>query len=690
MNLDKKSISKAILVLPIVGVVITSLIISLISVFSIEQAFEKQKQEITERFMQNLKATTKEKVNLAYVIIDALYKKNLKIYKNKELAKKATFKDFPSFFDKFRWPKKGYIFMFSIKDKGVTVYHINHKFMKINRWNLVRHGQKIMQIITNAAIAHPNGTYVRYIAYNPDGKPQDKISYVKVYKPLDILIGAGVYLNYLDKDLLKLQKQTNDLLNNLLKKIVLISLISIILITIIVYFLSKEVQKLFIKYENEIQKEKEKFKKRAYFDYLTGLYTRYGATKEFEKIKKNLDNGNKKTAILFIDLDYFKEINDSLGHNVGDKILRIIANRLRKCVTIKDKVIRFGGDEFIIILNEMKDIREVEELIENILAIIRAPINLNNMKFYVSASIGAVIYPDDSDDFETLIKFADSAMYEAKRMGKDRYMFFKKEISEAADEKLHLKNEIRRALEKGEFEIYFQPQVDRFGKTYGAEVLIRWNHPKKGIISPLYFIPLVIEIGIIDKIDLWVIEEAIKQHIKWQKKGYFPILSCNVTIYQLEKGKFAKDLKALFEKYNFNPKYLNIEVTEEGVMKNPELSIKILNEINNLGVKINIDDFGTGYSSLVYLKKLPVSKLKIDREFIKDLSKDKDDRVIIKTTINMAKNLNLESVAEGVETKEQLEFLLSNDCDYIQGYFYSPPIPAEEFEEKFLKDKNDN
>jgi diguanylate cyclase (GGDEF)-like protein len=418
---------------------------------------------------------------------------------------------------------------------------------------------------------------------------------------------------------------------------------------------------------------------------LTNLYTRYGAKYEFAKIKKSIYANHKKTAILFIDLDHFKEINDSLGHNIGDEILKVISMRLKKCVTFKDKVVRFGGDEFIIILNEIKDKKEVEEIVENLLLVIKFAIEVNNKKFYVSASIGVTIYPDDSDDFETLIRFADSAMYEAKNKGKDRYMFFKQEIGKAADEKLQLKNEIRTAIEQNEFEIYFQPQIDKYGKTYGAEALIRWNHPKKGIISPFHFISLAIESGIIDKIDLWVIESVIKQHIKWQEKGYFPVVSCNITVYQLEKGVFAQNLKNLLQKYNFDAKYLNIEVTEEGIMKNPELSIKMLNEISNLGVKINIDDFGTGYSSFAYLKKLPVNKLKIDRTFIKDIPYDKDDEIITKSMINLAKNMNLKNIVEGVETKEQLEFVLSNGCDYIQGYFYSPPIPAEEFEEKFLK-----
>jgi diguanylate cyclase (GGDEF)-like protein len=684
LNMDKESISKAIVNIPVISIFISSIIMILVSFFSIHQAFEKEKKYVTEKFMKTLLFTTKEKVNLAYVVVDAIYKKNLKIYKDKDKAKKATFKDFPSFFDKFRWPKKGYIFMFSIKNKGITVYHINHKFMKVNRWNLVRHGQKIFQIITNAAIKHPEGTYVKYLAYNPDGEPLDKISYIKVYKPLDILIGAGVYLNYLDKDLLELQKKAKNLAFNLFKEIMIISAIILILITIVVFFISKRIQKLFIKYENEIQKNKEEFKKKAYFDHLTGLYTRYAGKYEFEKIKKELDSN--ETAILFVDLDHFKEINDSLGHDIGDIVLKEVSKRLKNCLTKKDRIIRFGGDEFVIVLSHVNNKEELKKIADKILINVKKPIIINGKYFYISVSIGIANYPKDATDFDTLVRLADSAMYEAKKTGKDRYQFFQKEISEKIDKKLELKNHLRNAMLKDEFEIYFQPQIDKFEKTYGAEVLIRWNHPKKGLIPPTLFIPLAIEIGIIDKIDLWVIEEAIKQHIKWQEKGYFPVLSCNVTIYQLEKGEFANNLKNLLQKYNFDSQYLNIEITEEGVMKNPELSIKMIEEINNLGVKINIDDFGTGYSSFAYLKKFPVSKLKIDREFIKDIPYDKDDEIITRSMISVAKNLSLQSVAEGVENEIQKDFVFSHGADYIQGYFYSPPIPADEFEEKFLKD----
>jgi len=683
MNSNKKSISRNIIILPLASLIFISLLLVGVSLYSVHQAFEKQKQNTTEKFMQNLKESTKEKVHLAYVVIDALYKKNLKFYKNQEKAKKATIKDLPLFFDKFRWDKKGYIFIFSVKHKGVTIYHINHKFMKMNRWNLVRHGQKIIQIIYNAGVAHPNGTYVKYIAYNPDGKPLEKISYLKVYKPLDIIIGSGVYLNYLDKDLLQLKKQEEILVNNLIKNIIIVSIISLIMIGFIVFSFAKKLQNLFIDYENEIQKDKEKFKKKAYFDNLTGLYTRYGAKFEFEKMKKEANKNNKKLSVLFVDLDNFKEINDSLGHEVGDELLQMTANRLKKCVKANDKVIRFGGDEFVIILYD-SDAIKVAKLI---LITLKYPYQIKDKDLYISASIGITEYPKDAEDFQTLIRLADYAMYKSKLAGKDRYFVFQKSMSEEIDKILKIKNEIRKAIEKNEFEIYFQPQIDKFEKTYGAEVLIRWNHPELGVVSPFYFIPLAIKMGIIDKIDLWVIEETIKQQIEWQKKGYYIVISCNVTIYEIEKGDLFENLKNLFEKYKLDKKYINIEVTEEGIMKNPELSIKILNKIDKLGIKINIDDFGTGYSSFAYLKKLPISKLKIDREFIKNIPDDKDDEIIAKSMITLAKNMNLKSVAEGVETQEQKDFVFSNGCDYIQGYFYSPPIPADEFEEKFLKDR---
>jgi diguanylate cyclase (GGDEF)-like protein len=690
MNLDKNNISKSILILPVVSVIISTLIVGFISVFSIKYAFEKQKQEITNKFMQNLRITTKGKVNLAYVVVDALYKKNLKIYKNKELAKKITFEDFPSFFDKFRWPRKGYIFMFSTVNKGVTVYHINHKFMKINRWNLVRHGQKIMQIITNAAIAHPNGTYVRYIAYNPDGEPMDKISYVKVYKPLNILIGAGVYLNYLDKDLLRLQKQTNDLLNDLLKKIIFTTLISLILVSIIVFSFSKKIQRLFLKYEKQLENEKLELKKKSITDNLTGLFNRNYLKYIFDLLKAKANRENKKIAVLFIDLDYFKEVNDTLGHKYGDILLKVITKRLKNLLRKDDVIVRFGGDEFIVLMLFKKE-DEVMNVIERMYNSLKESILLKNKDVYIDASIGISIYPDDSKDLDVLIKNADMAMYEAKKNGKGRFEFFKADLDKKLKEKMELSKDLIDAIKNESFEICFQPKIYKDESLYGSEVLIRWNHPTKGLLTPISFLPIAYEKNLITDIDFIVLKKAIKQYNEWINRGYNPgKISCNITTIDLENKVFINKIKNLLDENNFDAKNLILEVTEDNIMKYPEKNIKFLEELRKLGIGISIDDFGTGYSSLSYLKKLPITELKIDKSFVKDIGIDNDDEEIVRIIILLGRVLNLKIVAEGVENKIQKEFLLLEGVDIIQGYLYSPPLPADEFEENFLKGLNDS
>ena len=344
----------------------------------------------------------------------------------------------------------------------------------------------------------------------------------------------------------------------------------------------------------------------------------------------------------------------------------------------------------MVLFNNILDKYSPIELSQRLLETIKETIIIDNQEHYVSASIGISIAPDDAIKINDLIKYADTAMYKSKEQGKDRFNFYKPEMTQIANERLALKRDLFRAIKNQELEIYFQPQINSHNKLFGAEVLIRWNHPTKGLISPINFIPLAIETGIIESIDLWVIEQSIRQHKKWQKQGFeVGVLSCNITIYHLEKGSLARNLELLLKKYDFDPKYLNIEITEEGVMKNVKKSIKMLNKIQKLGIRINIDDFGTGYSSLAYLKKLPISKLKIDRSFIKDIPQDADDMAITKTIVNLAKNLNLKLIAEGVETAEQQQFVFAQECDYIQGYFYSKPINAQEFEEKFLKEKDD-
>jgi len=677
-----KNISKFIMILPIIGIFVTIILITTVTTYTIKHNFQKEKQQITKEFMHNLKITTKKRVELAYNIIDALYKNN----QNDKDSYKKTIIILRKVLDKLRWDKKGYIFVFDYK--GNTIYHINKKFLNQNRWNIKRNGVAIVKLIITSALAHPNGTYVKYLAYNPDGKPLEKISFVKVYKPLKIVIGNGVYLDYLDKKLLKKQKAKEQLLHELIQKIIIISIIILITMSIIMLYFSYKLKNLFKQYDTAINKEKQNLFQKANFDTLTGLHNRAHFLFELKEHINIARRENKQLFILFLDLDHFKEINDSLGHQYGDKVLKVVAKRLKQVLRNTDIIARFGGDEFAILLTHTHS-DDVPYITNKILKKLKEPLLLKNNNYYISASIGISTFPQDSEKSLTLIKYADIAMYKSKAAGKDRFTFYNPEMLKEADKKLSIKNELFEAMKSQQFKLFFQPQIDSKNKLFGMETLIRWEHPTKGLLPPIEFIPHAIELGIIDSIDLWVIKQSIIQHKKWQKQGYNPgVISCNITMYQIEKNNFYKDLQKIINDLNFNPKFLNLEITEESLMKKTKKTIEVLNKITQLGVNINIDDFGTGYSSLSYLKKLPVKKLKIDRNFIKDIPHDKDDIILTKTIINLAKNLNLEIIAEGIETEIQKEFIFSNGADYIQGFYFSPPIDASEFEEKFLKDIN--
>jgi diguanylate cyclase (GGDEF)-like protein len=624
---------------------------------------------------------TKERVNLAYNIVKVIYDYN----KGKPDRDELTIDLMRKIYDKMRWGKTGYIFVLDFH--GNTIYHPNKKFMHENRWNLTRHGIKIVQLLTFSALKHPNGTYVKYWAYNPLGKPILKISYVKVFKPLHFFIGSGIYLDKLNKTLLKRQKEYRSLLEELVKQILSGTLFILMGVLAFTAAISYFVQKIFERYERELETEKNKLFDKAIHDSLTGLYN-----KEAFKVylRENLElakRENKNLAVVFIDLDRFKEVNDTYGHEHGDKLLKKVAKRLEKCVRKVDKIARFGGDEFVILLNDVKNKEYIVDIVQRILEEIKKPLKVDDKIHYLTTSIGISVAPMDSEDADELLKNADTAMYKAKQEGKDRFEFFTDEMSKLALKRLKIKEMLHDCIQNNEFIIHYQPQIDKNDKLFGSEALVRCKDPETGkILSPAEFIPIAIETGIIDKVDLLVIEKAIKQYKEWIQKGYTPgILSCNITIYQLEKTDFKSSLSEILKKYDFNPQNLNLEVTEESVMEHPDVSIDTLKKIKQLGVKINIDDFGTGYSSLSYLKKLPISKIKIDREFIKDIPEDKDDEMITKAIIDLAKILNLKVIAEGVETKIQRDFVFENGCDYVQGYYYSPPIPPQEFEEKFLK-----
>jgi len=679
MNLlDKKNISKFIIILPISGILMTIFLFVSITIYSINNNFEIEKKRITKQYFRDLKHKTKKRVTLAYNLIDTIYKNS----QNKKQAISLIQKILKN----LKWTQNGYIFVFDYK--GNSIYHPNPNYMGTNGWNFERNGVKVVQLLIKSALSNPNGTYVTYLAYNPKGKPQEKISFVKIYKPLHLVIGSGIYLNYLDTQLIQQKNYLNNLLENILSKIFISSALILLFMLIITCILSYKLKTFFEQYDKTITEEKEKLFIRANFDILTKLYNREYFFNELQKQISLIKRNHYKLAVLFIDLDHFKDINDTLGHNIGDKVLKITAKRLKSSVRESDIIARFGGDEFIILLTNIDDINKIVELTNRILNKVKEVLILKNHQYYISASIGISIAPDDTTDAQTLIQYADIAMYKSKHSGKDKFTFYKSEMTDDAHKRIDLKNDIFKALHNNEFELYYQPQFDVDDKIIGVEVLIRWHHPKKGLLYPMEFLPLAIELDLIDKIDLWVIENSIIQFQKWKEKNiHIKTISCNITMNHLLKDNFINDLEKIMKKHYFDPKYLDLEIREKCIMKYPKKTLKVLEKLSKLGVQISIDDFGKGYLSLLYLKKFNISKLKIDKTFIKDITKNKDDEIITKAMINLAKNLNLEIVAEGVETQKQKEILLQYAKLYMQGFLYSKPLPKDQFENLILKGK---
>jgi len=686
MDKRARKLSLAIFFSPIIIVIITVITIYISIFIILSKHFELQKRHIQENFFKQLEITTKERVNIAYNILKTVYIKKCKDKNlSKEECKKRVFKEIVPIFDNLRWSHKGYIFVLDFY--GNTLYHPDHSLMKINRWNLVRNGIKVFQLLVNSAKAHPNGTYVKYLGYNFHKQPIWKVSYVKVFKPFDCLVGSGVYLDALDERLLKLKKEEDYVFDKLKNTLELIGLIIFFVALVIAILLAALVQHLFLKYENQIQKEKQRLKRRIFIDSLTGLFNRNYLSYGFNILKSIADKKSQKIAVIFIDLDFFKEVNDTLGHKYGDILLKKVAKRIKSVLRKDDILVRFGGDEFLLFVS-FKTMNEVIELINNIYRVIKKEIKLKDKEVNIGATIGISIYPDDSKELDDLIKFSDMAMYEVKKTTKGSFGFYKKELGERIKEKIELHKDLIKAIENEEFEIYFQPKIYKDETLYGSEVLVRWNHPKKGLLTPDKFLPLAYEKKLIKDIDFIILKKAISQYIKWQKLGYEPRkMSCNITMIDIKDKHFIEKVDALLNNSEFDTSNLILEVTEESVMENPEESIKYLSCFRNLKIGISVDDFGTGYSSLSYLKRLPITELKIDRMFVKDIEYSEDDKEIVKIIIALGKVLNLNIVAEGVENNYQKEFLIKEGADIIQGYLYSPPIPAKEFEEKFLKDK---
>ena len=432
----------------------------------------------------------------------------------------------------------------------------------------------------------------------------------------------------------------------------------------------------------------EEISHQATHDNLTNLPNRTLLSDRLEQYIQNADREDSQLAILFIDLDHFKNVNDSLGHAAGDILIQVVAERLRKCMRDGDTVARIGGDEFVLLLPNIHNGTEImSHAIQRILDIIQLPCVIENKEFHIGCSIGVSVFPNDGSNPETLLKNADMAMYKAKRSGRNNFQFFTEELNKVVLESLEMEHNLRLALTEEQFELYYQPKVSiTLDKIIGVEALIRWRMPEKGLISPIAFIPLAEKTGLIEQIGTWVLEDACKRLRSWMNKG-LPItpVSVNISPRQFNQDNLIDTIKFALQKYSIPAGLLELEITENCMVHDEQKFLHTLKDMKDIGLQLSIDDFGSGYSNMNYLKTMPVDYLKVDRSFIYGIESDDKSRAIYRAIISIAENLNLKVISEGVETEEQYHFLRSINCDAIQGYFFSKPVPADEFEELLKK-----
>ena len=419
----------------------------------------------------------------------------------------------------------------------------------------------------------------------------------------------------------------------------------------------------------------------AQHDSLTDLPNRILLNDRLTQFMALAKRHHQKLALLFLDLDRFKHVNDSLGHSVGDRLLQSVAARLLACVRGSDTVSRQGGDEFVVLLSEMTHAKDAAIIAEKVLLALAKPYNIERHELHLTASIGIVTYPDDGTDAEVLMKNADVAMYHAKAAGRNNYQFFKAEMNFHAAERQSLENGLRHALEREEFVLYYQPKVHlATGSIVGAEALIRWRHPERGLVPPVQFIPVAEECGFVVPMGRWVLREACRQARVWQMSGLPTLrLAVNISAVELRAKDFVPHVRAIIAQTGLQPCDLELEITETFLMQDSNSTAAVLSELKALGVHLALDDFGTGYSSLSYVKRFPIDTLKIDQSFVRDIATDPDDASIVSAVISMGASLHMRVVAEGIESRAQLEFLQTHGCPFGQGYLFSPPVVAREF-----------
>jgi diguanylate cyclase (GGDEF)-like protein/PAS domain S-box-containing protein len=442
-----------------------------------------------------------------------------------------------------------------------------------------------------------------------------------------------------------------------------------------------------LKIEGKLRENQERLNYLAYHDALTGLPNRLLFQDRFEHAIARAHRAQKQVAILFLDLDQFKKVNDTLGHEVGDQLLREVAERLRGCARESDTLARLGGDEFVLLLEEIEDMNGASAAAKKIVNRLSPAFRAGGFELYTTASIGIALYPDNGESVEELMKCADVAMYRAKERGRNNFQFYTPDMNARAHELLLLETGLHQALEREELEIYYQPQLEmQSGEIVGTEALLRWNHPQRGLLLPAEFLPLAEETGLILAMSEWVLNTACRQNRSWQKKG-FPALpvAINITPRMFQQQGLVRMVSRALEASGLEPRYLELEITESMIMHNVDAAVRTMLELSGMGISLAIDDFGTGYSSLSCLRRLPINKLKIDRVFVGDITNNQNDAAIATSVIALAGSMNFGVIAEGVETEDQLRFLRERGCRHAQGFFFSHPLPVPELEALFRR-----
>ncbi len=587
---------------------------------------------------------------------------------------------------------------------------------KKNIWDVEdARGQKVVQ--ANAALAkqNPEGGFSTYFWKKNTGEVAEKISYVLGMDEWGIFIGSGAYLDTVRHELKRreslLAEQVKVRIYSAASVLGIALLVVLAAMWLIGHRLARNIRLIQCSFEHSatsrqhidiedvyfdefrslaasandmidgLNQQAEELRHRVLHDQLTSLPNRLQGASHLNQMIERSINTQAVVALLFIDLDNFKEINDTLGHSAGDELLQKVSLRLQRVVREEDIVARLGGDEFTVITGLLNERADAAVIADKLLSAFQKPFSIESTELHVTASIGISMFPDDGLDAEILLRNADSAMYEAKRDGRNGFRFYTPDMTVEVRQRVMMMDELREAIEKQQFLLHFQPQVClTTGEVIGAEALVRWMHPEKGLIPPNDFIPYAESSGQIAQIGEWVLMEACTKMSEWRAQGYsLRKVAVNISNQQLRRKSLVMLVKQALADTGCQPETLELEITESTLMQNPEDMVEELVQLKALGVSLAIDDFGTGYSSLSYLKQLPINKLKIDRSFVRDLDVDENDRAITRAIIALGKSLNLTVIAEGVEYASQVSFLASEQCEQIQGYLYSKPLPEEEF-----------